>query len=75
MRCLDHQTRPPGPDYTGGQHANTSKILVMAHYYVTNGSKPYCDGAQPSTVDRDWARLYVRLGGQPGQVNRILSPG
>lgn len=73
VQCLEHQTSPPGRDYTGGQHADTSRILFMLHYYVANGAKPYCDGKRPSSVDRDWARLYVRLGGQSDRVERILA--
>lgn len=72
VTCLDHQSGHPGTDYTGGADADTSKIFVMLHYYVANGSKPYCDGGHATDVDRSWAQLYVNLGGNPQLVNRIL---
>lgn len=74
VRCLDHQAQRPGTAYTGGTKADTSKILVLLHYYVANGGKPYCDGAQASNIDRSWAQLYVTLGGNPQLVTHILGP-
>lgn len=73
VSCLNHQTQRPGIAYTGGTKADTSKILVMLHYYVANGTKPYCDGGHASDIDRTWAQLYVTLGGEPTKVNGILS--
>lgn len=72
VSCLDHQSERPGIAYTGGTKADTSKILVMLHYYVANGSKPYCDGGHASDIDRTWAQLYVTLGGEPTKVKGIL---
>lgn len=70
LTCMTHQLEPPGPLYNGGeQHADTAHILQMMQYYTSNGSKPYCDGARPSTLDRAWAKLYVALGGQAAKVH------
>lgn len=72
VRCLNHQTHRPGPAYTSTTKADTSKILVMLHYYVANGSKPYCNGGRASTTDRSWAQTFVTLGGKPELVASIL---
>lgn len=39
---------------------------------VANGSKPYCDGGQPSDTDRTWAQLSVAPVGEPKLVKGIL---
>ncbi len=70
LTCMTHQSQRPGPLYTGAaQHADTAHILQMMQYYTSNGAKPYCDGASPTTIDQAWARLYVSLGGQAVKVH------
>lgn len=74
LTCMTHQHELPGLLYTGGtQHADTAHILQLMQYYTSNGSKPYCDGARPSTIDHAWAKLYVALGGPAAKVHTAAS--
>jgi hypothetical protein len=75
LTCLAHQGQQPGSLYTGGMRsADTAHILQMMQYYTSNGSKPYCDGAKPTAIDRAWGRLYVSLGGPAAKVSTVLGP-
>ncbi len=73
VACMAHQPAPPGSRYDP-QRQDTAQVLTVLHYYTVNGSKPYCDGKPPSTVDRRWAQLYVALGADPTAVRRLLPP-
>ncbi|MFY9805908.1 MAG: hypothetical protein WCC38_13460 [Pseudonocardiaceae bacterium] len=72
VACMVHQPAAPGSRYTDPQRRDSAQVLTLLHYYTVNGSKPYCDGKPPSAVDRRWAKLYVALGADPGNVGRLL---
>lgn len=75
VECMEHQEESPGTAYTGGDEGDSAAILQVFRYYVTNGSKPYCDGEPPSETDREWAQLVVDLGGSEDSVAPILDAG
>lgn len=75
ISCMEHQGESPDATYTGGQDADAAAILTVFRYYVSNGDKPYCDGEQPTSVDREWAQLVVDLGGSRDNVSAILEGG
>ncbi|MBT2487192.1 hypothetical protein J7E96_01275 [Streptomyces sp. ISL-96] len=62
--CRVHQTTDPGPRYTAGSRADTGSVLEMMRYYTAHGSKPFCDGEDPTSADRRWMDLYAQLGGE-----------
>ncbi len=73
ISCMEHQSDEPGEAYTGGEEGgDTAAILAVFRYYVSNGSKPYCDGEPPTETDRMWAQLVVDLGGSRDSVEPIL---
>jgi len=63
--CLVHQSHEPADRYTAGRDADTAAVLEVMRYYTANGRTPYCDGKPPTTTDRAWQQLYLRLGGDP----------
>jgi len=71
--CQLHQTQSPTSAYRGGPHSVTSLELPFLASYTANGKKPYCDKKPPSSVDKEWARLYVELTGNSTAVAPILS--
>jgi hypothetical protein len=71
--CQLHQTQAPTAAYQGGPESVTRLELPFLAAYTANGNKPYCDGKPPTSVDKDWARLYVRLTGNDAAVKGILS--
>lgn len=75
ITCMEHQSDEPGTAYTSGEDGDTAAILAVFRYYVTNGSKPYCDGEPPTDTDRLWAKLVVDLGGSEASVAPILENG
>jgi len=51
-------------------------VLEVFRYYTENGSKPYCDGAGPTAIDKRWARFVVDAQGPVSTVQAILdAPG
>ncbi|GAC1366458.1 MAG: hypothetical protein NVSMB32_10790 [Actinomycetota bacterium] len=70
IACMAHQSGRPDARYQGGSGANTSLILAMLHYYVVNGSKPYCDGQPATASDHAWLQDYLALGADPHNVQR-----
>lgn len=73
LPCLEHQPDTPGRAYTAGPEADTAAIFTMLRYYTTNkATTGYCDGKSPTDTDRAWARLYVDLGAEPGNVSHLL---
>ncbi len=72
ITCMEHQNDEPGEAYTGGDKGDTAAILAVFRYYVSNGSKDYCDGEPPTETDQKWAQLVVDLGGSPDSVAPIL---
>jgi hypothetical protein len=66
--CQVHQTTRPGTAYTGGTRADTESIMIMMGSYTAHGRQPYCDGRPATAADQTWRRLYVRLGGMPGNL-------
>ena len=71
--CQLHQTDVPTPAFRGGPQSKTALELPFLASYTANGNKPYCDGKPPTGVDKDWARLYVKLTGNATAVDQILS--
>jgi hypothetical protein len=69
--CQVHQTAGPGRAYTDGVNSDTEAILAMMSYLTAHGTQPYCDSRPPSATDRDWAALYIRLGGAATLVGAI----
>lgn len=65
ITCMRHQEHGPGARYTDDTLQRSEETLTLLRYYTSHGSKPYCDGAGPTDVDRAWARLYVDLGADP----------
>jgi hypothetical protein len=72
LTCLKHQPQPPGTRYTDDTHRRTGETLALLRYYTANGAKPYCDGAGPTDIDRQWVDIYVRLGADRGNVTALL---
>ena len=72
ISCMKHQTAPPGARYTDPAMKNTSEVFSLLRYYTANGSKPYCDGAPATDIDKQWAQLYVEQGADRSKVARIL---
>jgi hypothetical protein len=75
LTCMAHQPRPPGTRYTDAALRRTGETLALLRYYTANGAKPYCDGAGPTGVDRQWVDLYVRLGADRANVAALLGNG
>jgi hypothetical protein len=71
--CQLHQTDVPTRAFRGGPDGVTALELPFLASYTANGNKPYCDGKPPTGVDKDWARLYVKLTGNSTAVDQILS--
>jgi hypothetical protein len=71
--CQLHQNHAPTAAYRGGPHGVTALELPFLASYTANGSKHYCDKKPPTTVDKEWARLYVELTGNSAVVAPILS--
>jgi hypothetical protein len=72
VACMVHQPEPPGARYTDPAMRETAANLALLRYYTTNGSKPYCDGAAASEADREWAQVYLDLGGSEEKVTTVL---
>jgi hypothetical protein len=72
LTCMNHQPQPPGPRYTDDTQRRTDETLALLRYYTTNGGKPYCDGAGPTDIDRQWIDIYVRLGADRKNVAPLL---
>lgn len=70
--CLDHQTDLPNAAYQGGANGQTLPELTFLAYYTSAGRKPFCDGQPATDNDKAWARLYVQLTTNPGNVATIL---
>ena len=64
---------PPTSAYQGGPDEDPRLELPFLAYYTANGNKRFCDGRPPSDVDKDWARLYVRLTTDAAAVEGVLS--
>jgi len=74
--CMKHQTQSPGSAYTGDAPSKLGSTLEVFRYYTENGSKPYCDGAGPTAIDKRWARFVVDAQGPVSTVQAILdAPG
>jgi len=74
--CMKHQTQSPGSAYTGDAPSKLGSTLEVFRYYTENGSKPYCDGAGPTAIDKRWARFVVDAQGPVSSVQPILdAPG
>lgn len=74
LACMEHQPAKPGAQYTGGEDATTALVLKMLRYYTANRTViGFCDGKPPTETDRAWAQLYVDLGAEPANVDRILA--
>jgi hypothetical protein len=71
--CQLHQTQAPTSAYRGGPHGTTALELPFLASYTANGNKPYCDSKPPTSIDKDWARLYVDLTGNAVAVRKILA--
>jgi hypothetical protein len=74
ISCLQHQPEPPGSRYTNPERRNTAEVLAVLRYYTAHGTKPYCDNAPPTAVDRAWAEFYVQQGADRGYIAPILTP-
>ncbi|WP_372666067.1 hypothetical protein [Amycolatopsis kentuckyensis] len=72
LNCLKHQPQAPGPRYTDDTLRRTDETLALLRYYTANGAKEYCDGGDPTEIDRQWAGLYVRLGADRKNVAALL---
>ncbi len=72
VSCMRHQTDEPGARYTDSTQRNTAANLTLMKYYTHNGAKPYCDGQPANAKDRQWAQLYVSLGGPADKVPTAL---
>ncbi|MFI6517627.1 hypothetical protein ACIBF1_18875 [Spirillospora sp. NPDC050679] len=70
LRCMRHQPYTPEDSYT----SDSARNLVLLRYYTANGNRPYCDGKPANTTDAQWARLYLKLGGNPASVRAVLAP-
>jgi hypothetical protein len=51
----------------------TALELPFLASYTANGNKRYCDGKPPTSLDKNWARLYVDLTDNSAAVSKILS--
>jgi hypothetical protein len=71
--CQLHQTDTPSTAYRGGEASVPTLELPFLAYFTANGDKPYCDGKPPTSIDKQWAQLYVQLTGNRTAVERILS--
>jgi hypothetical protein len=71
--CQLHQTEAPTSAYRGGPNGETALELPFLASYTANGNQPYCDGKPPTSIDKNWARLYVDLTGNSSAVSKILS--
>ncbi len=72
MKCMVHQTQPPGPDYTDPAHANLGRTLAVLKYYKLNATKSYCDGSGPTEADKQWAQFTVAQTGDRAALADIL---
>lgn len=72
VSCMKHQTDKPGARYTDTTTFNTGEIFTLMKYYTAYGTKPYCDGAPASDLDRQWAQIYVGLTGPAAKVSTAL---
>lgn len=70
VACLQHQRRSPTAAYDPKQAANSVPLLTVLAYYTANGTKPYCDGKAPSSVDGQWLALYTASGADPAHIKR-----
>jgi len=70
VACLQHQRRSPTAAYDPKQAANSVPLLTVLAYYTANGTKPYCDGKAPSSVDGQWLALYTASGADPTHIKR-----
>nr|AXL05641.1 hypothetical protein [uncultured bacterium] len=75
LTCMKHQPHAPGARYTDDTRRRTDETFALLSYYTTNGAKPYCDGAGPTAVDRQWIDLYVRFGADRENVASLLDNG
>jgi len=71
VACLQHQRRSPTAAYDPKQAANSVPLLTVLAYYTANGTKPYCDGKAPSSVDGQWLALYTASGADPAHIKRL----
>lgn len=71
--CQLHQTDAPSSAYMGGQASEPTLELPFLAYFTANGDKPYCDGKPPTSTDKQWAQLYIRLTGNRAAVDRIMA--
>jgi hypothetical protein len=72
LTCMKHQAQPPGARYTDDTTRRTDETLALLRYYTANGAKPYCDGAGPTGIDRQWVDIYVSLGADRKNVAALL---
>ncbi len=70
--CMEHQPQSPGAAYTGQSPNKLGLTLAVFRYYAQNGTKPYCDGAGPTAVDKQWAQFVVDAQGPVSSVQAIL---
>ncbi|HWO66244.1 MAG TPA: hypothetical protein VNO31_40045 [Umezawaea sp.] len=72
VTCLKHQESAPGARYSDEVMRRSDEVLPLLRYYTAHGRKPFCDGAEPSTNDKAWADLYVRLGADRANVPALV---
>ncbi|MDI2127911.1 hypothetical protein [Yinghuangia seranimata] len=64
--CQEHQRNQPGTEYTSEEDGDTGKVFELLRHYTANGLKPFCDGKPPTDLDRQWAKLFLGFGADPG---------
>ncbi|WP_067473479.1 hypothetical protein [Actinomadura hibisca] len=69
--CMEHQRHTPEESFA----SDSARNLTLLRYYTANGNRPYCDRQAPTSADAQWARLHLKLGGNPESVRAILAPG
>ncbi len=72
LECMQHQSDPPGPDYTDPERADLGRNLTVFKYYSLNGATGYCDGSGPRDADRAWAEFVAAQTGTDRTVSAIL---
>lgn len=69
LACMQHQKNTPSTSYT----KDTARGLAVLRYYTANGRNGYCDHKAPTTADKAWAHIYLKLGADPTAVQPILN--
>lgn len=72
VACMTHQGSTPGVDYTDPQLMTIFRTFPVLKYYVSNGTKGYCDGAGPTANDRAWAQWSADQNSNRAPVAAIL---